>query len=264
MDELNSKGCEKISVIIAAYNAERHIGDCLDSILNQTYKNIEVWVCDDASTDNTLAILQKYAAEDKRIHVLHNSKNMYAGFSRNRCLEKCSGEYIAIQDADDVANPQRFEHLIRTIRNSKCDFVSSGHYLFDDNGIYKESVPQIETPQIKDFLYGIPFCHAATLFSKECLLDVNGYRVSKETRRGQDYDMFMRLYAKGYTGKNIKNILYGYRVDRDTISRRRFRYRIDECVIRYKGFKNLGLLPGGFLYIFKPIPAFFVQALRRR
>lgn len=92
---------------------------------------------------------------------------------------------------------------------------------------------------------------------------VNGYRVSKETRRGQDYDMFMRLYAMGFCGCNISDVLYGYRVDKNTLSRRKFEYRIDECIIRYKGFKSLGLLPKGLLYVLKPIAAYVIQIIKR-
>ena len=194
----------------------------------------------------------------------HNDSNMFAGHSRNRCISNSNGYYIAIQDADDVAEKNRLELLVDTIEREQCDFVSSGHYLFDDEGIYKRNIPRIKTPQKEDFLFDIPFCHAATLFTKECLNAVGGYRVSKETRRGQDYDMFMRLYAKGYKGINIDDLLYGYRVDRNTISRRKFKYRIDECVIRYKGFKGLGLLPKALPYVLKPIPAYIIQQLRRR
>jgi glycosyltransferase EpsE len=253
-----------VSVVIAAYNAEKYIRVCLDSILNQSYPNWEIWICDDSSTDQTLNIINEFAKSNSSIHVLHNETNLFAGKSRNRCIEQAKGYYIAIQDADDIAEINRLEQLVNAIETNDCDFVSSGHYLFDDEGIYKRNVPKVKKPQKRDFLFDIPFCHAATLFKKDCLLAVNGYRVSKETRRGQDYDMFMRLYAKGYKGINIDDLLYGYRVDRNTISRRKFRYRVDECIIRYKGFKALGLMPKAIPYVLKPIPAYFLQKLRRR
>lgn len=251
-----------VSVIISAYNAERYIRQCLDSIIEQTYKNWEVWICDDCSSDNTLAIAKEYENDYDNIHVLFNERNYRAGFSRNRCIKACNGYYIAIQDADDVSEKNRLEVLVREIEENHCDFVSSGYYKFDKNGKYENVVPSISSPKKNDFLYNIPFCHAATLFSKKCLLDVGGYRVSKETRRGQDYDMFMRLYAANYRGINVPDVLYGYRVDNETISRRKLKYRIDECKIRYRGFKSLGLLPCGWLYVFKPIPAHYLQLIR--
>ena len=199
---------------MAAYNAENHIIDCINSITNQTYSNWELIICDDASTDKTWKIISDYERREKRIHVLKNNRNMYAAYSRNKCIEHSKGKYIIIQDADDLSDKNRIRILVETIKNKNIDFISSGHYLFDDNGKYKTIVPIIQYPENKDFLYGIPFCHASTLFKRDCLVFVNGYRVSKETRRGQDYDLFMRLYANGFKGMNIKDCLYGYRVDR--------------------------------------------------
>lgn len=255
---------KKVSVVIAAHDAEEYIQQCIESIIAQTYTNWEIWVCDDFSSDNTLKILNNYAKKDDRIHVLHNNMNLYAGESRNRCIQASDGDYIVIQDADDISKVNRLEVLVKAIESGGFDFVSSGYYLFDEEGIYKTVIPEIEQPSNEDFLLGIPFCHAATLFSKQCLKSIGGYRVARETKRGQDYDMFMRLYAFGFKGKNIKDVLYGYRVDKNTISRRKLKYRIDECIIRYKGFKSLGLFPKGILYVLKPIPAYFVQLLRRR
>lgn len=253
-----------VSVIVAAYNAEKFLPECIESIRNQTYSNWEMWICDDCSSDGTLDIAEDAAQKDSRIHVLHNEKNIFAGASRNRCLGKCTGDYVMIQDADDVCHPERIEKLLQELEKGQVDFVSSGHYLYDDSGTYKTTVPAVEEPKKRDFLSGMPFCHAATLFTKSSLKAIGGYRINKETRRAQDYDMFMRLYAAGYKGKNIRDILYGYRVDRNTISRRKFRYRIDECKIRYRGFRELGLLPKGILYVFKPIPAYFLQVIKGR
>lgn len=253
-----------ISVIIAAYNAEKYTEECIISIQNQTYTNWEMIICDDCSKDNTVKIIEKYQKNDKRIILLKNKYNIKAGASRNKCISFSKGKYIVIQDADDISKNNRFQMLVERLENKEnIDFISSGHYLFDDNGIYKIDNLVIEYPQNKDFLFGIPFCHAATMFKRKALINVGGYRVSKETRRGQDYDLFMRLYAKGYKGYNISDVLYGYRVDKSTINRRKFEYRLDECIIRYKGFKELKLFPIGYLYILKPILAHFKQMLRR-
>lgn len=251
-----------VSVVVAAYNAEAHISECIESILRQTYTNWELIICDDCSTDRTVEIVEAYQKREPRIKLLQNKENMRAGASRNKCIEISQGKFVMIQDADDVCAEDRMEKLVDRIQKGNMDFVSSGHYLFDDGGEYKTVVGSNEYPKKEDFLFGTPFCHAATLFRKECLEKANGYRVSKETRRGQDYDLFMRLYALEFCGCNIPDVLYGYRVDKNTLSRRKFEYRIDECIIRYKGFKSLGLLPKGMLYVFKPIAAYFIQLIR--
>lgn len=252
-----------VSVVIAVYNGERYLENCVECILNQSYRNFEILICDDCSTDRTPEILERLSKQDSRIHVLTNHSNLKAGASRNRCIQESHGQYIMIQDSDDVCEKNRVERLLESLVNDETvQFVSSGYYMFDEKGIYKTIVPKIERPEKEDFLFTLPFCHPASMFEADCLKAVGGYRVCKETRRTEDYDMFMRLYAAGYRGKNIKDILYGYRVDKEAIRRRKFRYRIDECKVRYQRFKQLGLLPKGFLYVLKPIPAYFVQLLK--
>lgn len=251
-----------VSIVVATFNAEKYIEDCINSLVGQTYKNIEIIICDDCSTDATPAILDKLKSKDNRIRVFTNKTNLRAAASRNKCIENSIGRYIMIQDSDDICERDRVQILLdELLQNENVNFVSSGHYLFDDDGIYKTVTPKIELPQNDDFLFGMPFCHAATMFKASCLKKVGGYRVSKETRRGQDYDLFMRLYSNGYKGKNIADVLYGYRVDKNTISRRRFKYRIDECKIRYKGFKALNLMPKGYIYVLKPLAAHFYQLI---
>ena len=82
------------------------------------------------------------------------------------------------------------------------------------------------------------------MIRRECLEKVNGYRVEKKTRRAEDYDLYMRLYAAGYRGYNIQERLLRYFVNPEVMKRKRkYRYRVDEALVRYEGFKALGLLP---------------------
>lgn len=254
-----------VSVIIAAYNAEAYIAECINSIIQQTYQNWELIICDDASHDKTRMICNKFAETHDRIKIIYNETNKHAAYSRNRCIEIANGKLIAIQDADDVSEKNRLKLEIEALLNSDCDFVSSAHYLFDSDGSYFTYYPKERYPSKKSFLSGIPFCHAATIFKKDCLERINGYRNEKNTIRNEDYDMFMRLYASGFCGVNISDVLYGYRVDKNTLSRRSFKYRLSECNIRYTGYKKLHILfPLGWIYVFKPILAYFVQIIKKR
>lgn len=98
-----------VSVIIAAYNAEKWIRRCLDSVLSQTYGNIEVIVVDDASTDNTLGILRRYADRDSRVMVLSMEKNCGAPTARNRAKRIARGDFLTTVDADDKIAPDTIE-----------------------------------------------------------------------------------------------------------------------------------------------------------
>lgn len=252
-----------VSIIIPVYNAAAYLDDCVNSILSQTYQNIEIILCDDCSTDNSKEVLKKYET-NPHCKVLYNKKNLRQASTRNRCIQIASGDYIMMQDADDIATSDRVKKLLAGFDDSeKVDFVSSSCFLFDENGKYGSIHNKVIYPQKKNLLKGIPFVHASCMFKSETLKAVGGYRISKMTRRGEDYDLIMRLYAAGFRGKNIDDELYGYRVDKDCYSRRTFSARIDEIKIRFYGYKaNNILFPLGILYMFKPLAAYFYQIIK--
>lgn len=248
-----------VSVIIACHNCAPYIDECLNSIYNQTYKGkIEIIICDDCSTDNSRELLKNYEADGK-IKLILNETNLGAGESRNRCIKASSGSMIAILDADDYSSLDRLEKQVAVLcNNNEIDFVSGGIRKFFDDGTEYNMCSSIRIPAEKDFLYGLPFLHAATLFKRSILERVNGYRIAQETKRGQDYDLFMRIYAIGGKGINIPDIVYNYRCFKSSKSRTKFKYRIDEAIIRTKGFKALRINPiVAIPYIIKPIIAGF-------
>lgn len=107
-----------VSVIIAAYNAEPYLSRCLDSVLNQTYRNIEVIVIDDASTDNTLSILKAYATKDSRITVLKMEKNSGAPAARNKGKAVAKGAFVTTIDADDAIAEDAIESSVKEMKNN--------------------------------------------------------------------------------------------------------------------------------------------------
>jgi len=254
-----------VSVVIACRNCEEYISKCIDSILTQTHKNLEVLVCDDASTDSSIDILLEYEKKDKRIRVLKNFNNLMAAASRNRCIEISKGKYIVIQDADDFSTPDRITILLNYLeKNPEVSFISSAAYLFSTSDIQADSVmvKKKKKPTKKDFLWGLPFIHGSTMFRRECIIRIGGYRVVKETKRGQDYDMFMRMYAEGYHGININEPLYWIRAGGNLIKKQILSSVKNEFKIRMYGFKRLGLMPLGYLFVFKPYGAFIFHNAR--
>jgi len=252
---------ELISVIIACYNAELYIDECLDSIITQSYSNIEIIICDDASTDGSYSILEKWKIKDSRIILLRNEKNLFQATSRNSCINLAKGKYILIHDIDDLSAGNRIEVLLSNLLKNNVSFVSSSMATIDDQGkvSYDKILKHKKWPNKYDFLWNVPFNHPATLFLTDEINKVNGYRVDKETKRGEDYDMFMRLYSIGAKGMNVDEPLYLYRLDSDNYKRRTFTARIDECKIRYKGFKKLNILIIGFPFVFKPLLVHFTK-----
>ena len=242
-----------VSVLVASYNCENYVEECLTYLLNQSYKDVEIIVCDDCSTDNTRTILRRYANEGKII-LLENDTNNGAAQSRNNCLAVATKEYVAVQDADDYCTNERFERQVAVLeKNPSFDFVSTGLQKFYETGEKIDIFPKKEIPTKEDFLFTIPFMHATTLFRREILNRVNGYRIAWETRRGQDYDLFMRIFAAGGRGININEIHYFYRCFTGYTPRHAYKYRVGEFIIRYKGFKALKLGFKSAPYIIKPL-----------
>lgn len=244
-----------ISVIMGVYNASNRdmIAASINSVLNQTYGDFELIICDDGSIDDTNKILREYMEIDKRITIITNAFNQGLAFSLNRCLKISKGKYIARMDVDDVSLPNRFEREIEFLEeNRNYAMVGTSINLFDDKGVWGNR-KMIENPCKKDFLFGSPFIHPTILIRKNILEKLNGYRVSKETLRAEDYDLFMRLYNLGYKGYNIPEFLYNYREDVNSYKKRKYFHRFDEARVRYKGFKLLGLLPEGLIFVLKPL-----------
>lgn len=124
----------KISVIIPIYNSEKYLEECLDSILNQTLKDIEIICVDDGSTDNSLTILENYAQRDKRIQIF-SQQNLHAGIARNHGLEKASGEYVHFMDSDDLLIDNNvYENLYKIIKSQKnINIIKFRNKAFDDS-----------------------------------------------------------------------------------------------------------------------------------
>lgn len=259
MDEIDNQISNlylpKITVIMGSYNSSDKINDAISSIINQTFTDWELIICDDCSKIAVENIIDDGILKDKRIKIIHNQENQGLAESLNNCLKLAKGKYIARMDDDDYSYENRFQVQYDFLESNRhISFVSSDIHTYDGVKIIKTS-NQIESPKKKDFLYRSPFVHPATMFRKEALLKVNGYRVAKETKRAEDYDLFMRLYAEGYLGYNIKENLFRYFVNPSAMkNKRKYKYRLDEAKVRYLGFKRLKLLnPISFIFVLKPI-----------
>jgi len=121
-----------VSVVIPVFNAEEYLCQCLESVINQTLKEIEIICIDDKSTDSSLDILEKYAKKDKRITIIRNELNLKAGESRNRGLRIASGEYIHFLDADDYMVNDAYEVLYNKAKSYDLDLLKAKAYGIDD------------------------------------------------------------------------------------------------------------------------------------
>ncbi len=136
-----------VSIIMPAYNTERYLSKCIESIIGQTFRDWELIIADDGSTDGTYAIAQKYAEDDIRITVIHNI-NQGVSIARNNCIEKACGDYLCFIDSDDTVDPEYLEVLVKCAEENSADIAQcSFSYVYGDGKV-------VPDPERTEGLYG--------------------------------------------------------------------------------------------------------------
>ena len=142
----------KVSVIIPVYNVEEYLRECLDSVVNQTLKEIEIICVDDGSTDSSLEILKEYAKKDSRITVI-TQQNLHAGVARNAGLAIAKGEYLSFLDSDDFFELNMLEETYNKAKNDNAEIIIFGNYVYDQTKLKDIR----KTTYLEKFLKKSPF-----------------------------------------------------------------------------------------------------------
>ena len=262
-------GCDHglVSVLMSVYNGAPTLEKAAASVLAQTYRNLELILCDDASTDDTWRIMQRIAAQDARVTVFQNKTNRGLGASLNGCLSRAGGEYIARQDADDVSDPDRIERTTDFLLSSGAPYAACGVRVFDDGGVWStRQYPQKITKHI--IAQKNPFFHPTMVFRRAVLEGVGGYSETPETRRTEDYDLVMRLAAEGVIGENLPEILYSVYEPKEAYLRHNAKTRLCEVRVRARGLRAMGSPALDYIYLVKPlimacVPRGLMRSLKR-
>lgn len=243
-----------ISIISGIYNCADTLSEAIESILAQTVTDWEWILCDDASADNTYAVAKEHA--DKypgKFVLLKNEQNMGLNYTLNKCLQYAKGKYIARMDGDDVCSPERLEMELAALEaEPDIAIVSTDMEFFDETGTWGR-ISHPEYPENKDFLAGSPFCHAPCMVRREAYEAVGGYSVDKKLLRVEDYHLWIKMYSKGFRGRNIPQPLYKMRDDRNAYNRRKFRYRLNEAYVRLLAVRELKLPFYTAVFALRPI-----------
>ena len=241
-----------VSVLMSVYNGASTLEKAAASVLTQTYRDLELILCDDASTDDTWRIMQRIAASDARVTIFQNETNLGLGASLNRCLSRAQGEYIARQDADDLSDPDRIERTLDFLLSSGAPYAACGVRVFDDSGVWSmRQFPQKITKHI--IAQKNPFFHPTMIFRRAVIESVNGYRAAPETRRTEDYDLVMRLAAQGDIGENLQEILYSVYEPQEAYLRHNAKTRLYEVRVRARGLRVMGSPVSDYIYLVKPL-----------
>lgn len=253
---MSIKSAPKVSVIMGIYNCESTLEESIKSIINQTYKNWELIMCDDCSKDNTFKIAKKYADKySDKIKLIKNNTNLTLGPTLNKCIELSEGKYIARQDGDDLSILDRLEKQVRFLEeNKKIDLVGSSMSVFDENGVYGTRELK-ERPIGSDMMKGSVFAHATIVIKASVIKYLKGYSQGSNTRQVEDYELWFRFFDAGYQGYNIKEELYKVREDRDAYKRKNMKRRINESKVMINGCRRLKLPKYFYIMAAKPIVA---------
>ena len=179
-----------VSIIMPAYNAEKYISNSINSIIQQTYKNWELIIVDDCSTDKTTRVILNY--KDERIRLLKNTKNSGAAMSRNRALREAKGKWIAFLDSDDIWHPEKLERQLDFMLKNRYAFTFTD-YRIQLNGKW---MPYINTgPDVVDRRKMYNYCYFSTItvmYDRE----VVGLIQIEDLKKNNDYAMWLQAVEK--------------------------------------------------------------------
>ncbi len=209
----------QLSVLMAVYNGGNALTASLQSIAEQTFTDWEMVIVDDASTDRTRDVLDKFARQDVRFRLVSNEKNKGQTACLNQGLRVCRGEWVARQDADDLSHPQRLAAQMEFLRcNPETVLLGTQGVLIDacsrKIGLLDVPCGEAEIHWCAPFLN--PFLHTAVVFRRNVVLETGGY--DEAYRIAQDYELWTRL-AVGRQTANLPGWLIRYRHTESSLSR---------------------------------------------
>lgn len=211
-----------ITVITCAHNSERFLPEAIESVLAQTYPHWELILVNDASTDETPAIMDRHAAEDERVRVIHNPDNLGNTRSRNLAVRAASGEYIAILDSDDVALPERLERSLAVLKpHPDAALVGGPAMLIEEHGeeigpVLADPCDECDLSPRAHLAHGANcFVHSSVLMRRSALLALDGY--DEFFKYAQDFDLWLR-FSDRYDLIRLDEPLVSKRLYPDSIS----------------------------------------------
>ncbi|WP_417204653.1 glycosyltransferase family 2 protein [Acetoanaerobium sticklandii] len=245
-----------VSVVIPVYNAENYIVAALESVINQSHKNIEIIVVDDCSTDNSFEVISEFLNGKDIDSIVEKVDENFGGPAgpRNIGIKKSSGAYIAFLDADDIWHPLKIETQLKYLKDSDYDFVSSLKLDFfnDDEITFVTDIDNIDV--VEHSLSST--LHKNTIYLSTVLIKKTDFRFNEEQiyHGVEDYYLWISILKKGYKGILIKDDLIAYRVLENSLSRNKVKYAFKVMRV-LKHFK-----PNTYLYYF--LSYFFISYYR--
>lgn len=225
-----------ISIIVPVYNVEKYLIQCINSIINQTYKNIEIILVDDKSTDSSGKICDEFLKKDKRIKVIHKSKNEGLGYARNTALDIIKGDYVTFVDSDDYLDEDAIEIMYNAIQKKQVDACIGGFKRVNDDEIITKKVIYKEeefrgSKEVNNLLFRLigsaPDKKDAIKMSVwNCMYNtriIKDYNVKFESEReylSEDIFFDIKYYNKANSVAILNNACYNYRYNEKSLTKK--------------------------------------------
>ena len=225
-----------VSIIMAAYNAEKTIESAICSVLNQTYNDWELLVINDCSQDNTSEIVERLMNGDSRIHLISNAKNSGVSVTRNIGLKNARGEWIAILDSDDLWSSDKLEKQMKLVKEKKAELVFTGSAFISSEGNpinWELHVP--ETISYKELLKQNLISNSSVLVKKRLYQDY--YAIGDDMH--EDFAIWLGITKARRLGYGIDEPLLTYRLAKSSKSGNKIR----AAKMNWKTYRYIGLNP---------------------
>ena len=205
-----------ISIITPSYNSEIFIKDTIQSVVIQTYKNWEMIIVDDCSSDSSVGLIQELIKDESRIKLVVLEKNAGAAMARNKALELASGRYLAFLDSDDIWLPTKLEKQLKFMQTNNYPISFTSYETIDENGFESNhiihAVDELDIEKyLKNTIIGFSTSMIDTKLIKEKINFLN-------IRIRQDTNLWVTILKNGYKAYGIKEVLVKYRVHSNSIS----------------------------------------------
>lgn len=209
-----------VSILTPTYNTEKFIRATIESVQNQTYQNWEMILVDDASTDNTVGIIEEFVKKDSRIKLFKLPENRGNGFARNAALEKATGKYIAYLDADDLWYPEKLEKQIQFLKANNLYFTFSFYDSIDEVG--NDLNRRVESPNPLTYKQ-LFFCNYVGNLTAIYDAEYFGKIKLESSEKRQDWRIWLKILKQLKTVKAVPESLAFYRIRKDSISSSKFK-----------------------------------------
>ncbi|WNF22649.1 glycosyltransferase family 2 protein [Mesobacillus jeotgali] len=234
-----------VSIITPSYNAENYIEETIKTVLNQSYTNWEMIICDDCSRDRTVEIVEQYAKQDPRVKLIKLTENSGAAVTRNTAINNSSGRFIAFLDADDQWVPDKLTRQISFMLEKDVGFSFTGYEVMDDLGKSTEKVVQVPEKVNYQYLLKNTIIGCLTVvLDREKVGEVQ----MPLYRTRQDFALWLSILKKGHIAYGLNEVLARYRKTAGSISRNKVKAAKQNWII-YRKHEKLSLLPALWYFV---------------